>query len=151
MKKIVLLAILAMLTVACHNNSESELMGSKRTYPKLSQCLEEAFVYYVKEFDEPDTSAIYLINFLLKEPGAPKVDTLILIYELNKKTRADGIKGITTIGDYKVLIIDEYNVGKSLYNMDSLMDTDLDRFSPSKDIVDACSFILIGGSRLELI
>ena len=153
MEKIVIMTIFSMLAAACHSNYKSEAMGKNHQHPKLSPCLEDAFAYYISHEDKPDTSTIYLMEFLVGEPGFPQDDTLICFYAYNNKQVADDLRGLTTIGDYKVLVFDKHNVGKKFYNIDSLRHTDLDNFCipPSENLINCCAFVLDGHSYLHLL
>ncbi len=153
MKKIAIMTIFSILAAACHNNCESTTPVREHSCPKLSPCLEKSFDYYIKHEDNPDTSTIYLMEFTVGEPGFPQDDTLIFFYAYNNRLPADDLRGIMTIGDYKVLVFDKQNVGKNLYNIDSLRDTDLNRLciSSSEDLISCCAFVLNGDSCLNLL
>ncbi|MBO4308063.1 MAG: hypothetical protein J5848_07125 [Bacteroidales bacterium] len=152
MKKIII-PVITLLTVACYNNSESEVLGRNGLCRKLSPCIEDAFAYYIKHEDNPDTSTIYLMEFLVGEPGFPQDDTLILFCACCNRQLADGIKGIMTIGEYKVLVFDKQNVGNKFYNVDSLVDIDLDRLClpSSENLINCYAFVLDGDSNLYLL
>lgn len=153
MKKIVILSIIFILASACYNNSESVAWGREQYSPKLSHCIEESFAYFIKHEDNPNTSTVYMMEFLVEVPGFPPSDTLICFCACNKRQLADGVKGIITIGDYRVLVIDQQDIGGGYYNVDSLVDTDLNRLclSSSEVVTNCCVFVLDGDSYLYLL
>lgn len=153
MKEILIFTIFSILAAACHNNSESEVPERKHACPKMSSCLEDAFAYYIKHENNPDTSTFYLMEFLVGASGFPQDDTLICFYAYNKRQLAEDFRGLMTIGDYKVLVFDKQNVGKNFYNIDSLIDTDLNKLciSSSENLIDCCAFVLDGDSYLYLL
>lgn len=153
MKKIVIISIISILATACHNNSEYVTPGEEQLCPKLSPCIEGAFAYYIKHEENPDTSTIYSMEFLVGEHGFPQDDTLICFCMYDKGQSTDGLKGIVAIGDYNVLVFDKQNVGNEFYNADSLVDTDLNGLclSSSKDTIYCCAFVLDGNSHLYLL
>ena len=142
-----------MLASACYNNSDSVALGCKQSSPKLSPCIEDAFGYYIKHEDNPNTSTVYLMEFLVGESGFPIDDTMICFSACHKRQIADGVKGVMTIGDYKVLVIDKQDVGGKYYNVDSLVDIDLigPYFSSNVDVVKCCVFVLDGDSCLYVL
>lgn len=148
-----ILTVVAILTVACHNNTEYVTVGEEQLSPKLSPCMEDAFAYFIKHEENPDTSTIYMMEFLVGELGFPQDDTLICFCMYDKRHSADGLRGIMVIGDYKVLVFDKQNVGDEFYNADSLMDTDLSGLclSSSEDMINCAAFVLDGSPYLELL
>ena len=52
-----------------------------------------------------------------------------------------------------MLVFDKQNVGKNFYNIDSLIDTDLNKLciSSSENLIDCCAFVLDGDSYLYLL
>ena len=153
MKKIVNLSIISILAIACYNNSESLTPVEDHLCTKLSPCIEDAFAYFIEHEENPDTSIIYLMEFLVGEFGFPQDDTLICFCKYYKGQSTDGVKGIMTIGDYKLLVLDKQNVGYEFYNVDSLVDTDLSELCLpiSEDVINCLTFVLDGDSCLGLL
>lgn len=153
MKNNIIIFIISILATACHNDFESVIPTEELLCSKLSPCIEDAFAYYINHEENPDTSTIYMMEFMVGEPGFSLDDTLICFCVCHKWLVANGVKGIMAIGDYKVLILDENDVGRECYNEDSLINIDLDRLclSSSEDVVDCCVFVRDGDSCLHLL
>ena len=153
MKKIGVTFIISIFAIACHNNSKYVTSGEEQLCPKLSSCIEEAFAYYIKHEENPDTSTICLMEFLVGEYGFPQDDTLICFCMYDNRHSSDGLKGIIAIGGYNVLVFDKQNVGKEFYNVDSLVDTDISELCLSipEDAIDCCAFVLDGNPYLYLL
>ena len=112
-----------------------------------------AFTYYIEHEEQIDTSTFYAIMFSKGEPGFSREDTLIGIMKMVEMMPMDGFKGMISIGGYKVLVFDIFNLGESFYISDSLEDVDLNNIplSPCYGVEDFCTFVLDRGKYLRLI
>ena len=141
------------ILVSCHNNNtcmgESE---DRYLKPKLAPCIEEAFAYYIGSEDDHDTSYFYMMSFSKGEPGCPENDTMLSFCKYHDNMLAIGLRGITNIGEYKLLVFDDKNVGKDFYNLDSLRAVDLGccGLSYNEDIADCCTYVLDGSMYLKI-
>jgi hypothetical protein len=86
-------------------------------------------------------------------PGFSKEDTLIEFCQMLADGDEKGLRGITHIDNYKVLIFDENKIGADFYNMDSVKEVDLNnlRLSTSEEMIACYAFVLDGSANLELI
>lgn len=144
------------LFVSCQNNVRLDLVGEKNSSAGISQCIRDAFTYFIEHEDCPDTSYIYSMEFLTGVPGFPVEDTMIGFYMMSEgipmDNRIEAFKGLAIIDNYKVMVFDGQNIGKKFYNSDSLKRTNIDSLKfPSVDIVECCAFVLNGNDRLELV
>ncbi len=155
MKKTFFLLIVVFL-VSCHDNVRLEVVGDKISSAGISQCIKDAFAYFIEHEDYPDTSYIYSMEFLTGVPGFPLEDTMIGFYMMSEgipmDNRIESLKGYTIIDNYLVLVFDSQNIGKHFYNSDSLKRINFDSLKfPSVDIVECCAFVLNGNDHLELV
>lgn len=153
MKKTVFLIIDAFLLISCNYHSSLEKPDNKPPHSTVSQFVNEAFQYFIEHEDTPDTSTIYKITFMSGVPGFSKEDTLIEFCQMLADGDEKGLRGITHIDNYKVLIFDENKIGADFYNMDSVKEVDLNnlRLSTSEEMIACYAFVLDGSANLELI
>ena len=152
MKKTVVLTLIALFLWSCHNNINSEDVASKHiSAPKVAQCIEEAFAYYIGREDNPDTSIVYVMEFSRGYPSSKQEDTLIAFGQMHKRMPLNGLKGFVTIGDYKLLVFDESGIGTNFYNLDSLQEVDLRSLEFSTDSIMIFRDFIIVDSLLEMV
>lgn len=151
MKKIFFAITHLLLIVSCRNNAVFEENCSVEQQRKVSPCIEDAFFYYLEyDNDSADTSFIYSMDFLKGVPGGSTEDTMIVFYRMNENMPTNGLRGLITIGNFKLLVFDEQKIGESYYNVDSLKGIDLGECRLSTDDISVgCSFI-IGDSCLDV-
>ena len=75
MKQYVLTLIVAILSVACHDNKKICYSNDEQLL-KVSPCIEDAFYYFLKHENEtPDTDFVYSIDFMKGFPGLSDCNT----------------------------------------------------------------------------
>lgn len=153
MKKLVIFLAASILISSCRNIIGHDGLDYTEPSSGVSSCIEEAFYYYIDQENDSDTACFYSIDFLIEVPGFPLNDTLIGIYRMNDNSPMDGFKGVTNIGNYKILIFDKNDVGGDFYISDSLRKLSLNNlsFTSFDSLIYCCSFILNGSHNLELI
>lgn len=154
MKKNSLFVFSIILLISCHNNNiESVEYDYTNHYPRLASCIDDAFAYFIKTEDDRDTSIYYMMIFLKGESGFPEKDTILYFCKFCMSESASGFKGLTHIGDYKLLVFDKHDVGTNFYNIDSLKKIDLSGFgmSASNNIIDCCAYVIDGCGYLMIL
>ncbi|MBP5515432.1 MAG: hypothetical protein J6X86_00640 [Bacteroidales bacterium] len=138
MKKIIPFTLISLILFSCHNSTTSEEFVSKSTpTPKVAPCIEKAFAYFIGHEKNPDTSVCYVLEFLKGYLGNELEHTRIAFGPMHKSMPLNGFKGLITIGDYKLLVFDESNIGTCFYNTDSLKNVDLSslKFTPEDTLL----------------
>lgn len=115
---------ITLLLISCRSDKHDETI---QIQPTLASCLEEALSWFIEHENYTDTSYFYSISFHeYNEKLCVWDDTLILIGKPNKLFPKEGFKGYTTVGDFKLLVFDKQDLGKSFFNQDSLKSINLD-------------------------
>ena len=93
--------------MACHDNKKIGYSNEEQLL-KVSPCIEDAFYYFLKHENEtPDTDFVYSIDFMKGFPDRSDKDTMIGFCRMNENMPLDGLRGLLTIGEYKLLVFDE--------------------------------------------
>ena len=129
------LVIIALLVSSCNTNVKVDNSDTFSPKPNVAPCIKEAFDYFVLS-EHADTSAIYSIRISIGYFEYQFNDTTIGFHRTNKADPTDGLRGLTTIGGYRVLIFDEHDIGGRFYNPDSLKDVELDKLKLSTDSIE---------------
>jgi len=155
-----LISSLLIITVSCNTNIKEDHPNTISQPFKISPCIETAFYYYIDNLNCYTSdgcykdSTVYAIDFLKGLKGFSEEDSLILIYGINSWMTTcmttDGLKGITNIDNYKVLLFDKYNIGCSFYNSDSLKWISLDSLINFKETVKEGLLFKISNGYIEL-
>ena len=127
MKRMFLYAALSLVLFSCRNGVETEKESeSLAPRPKVAKCIEEAFAYFIKHERNPDTATLYSMSIMNGEPGFAIEDTVICFGRQNIYMSTDGFKGQASIGNYKILVFDNKNIGGSFFNRAALETLALD-------------------------
>lgn len=153
MRRIVLCIIILIGVSSCNNSTDVVASSCKKPSSAVSQCITEAFLYFISHDERPDTSIFYKLSFLKGLQGFSKEDTLIDYCRMLSGGDENGYMGILYINGYKVLVFDEKKIGNDFYNADSLNVVDLKSLSlPTSENMFFCyTFVLDGGGELELL
>lgn len=148
MKKGVIFFIICVIFASCINAKKNNGVFEKEFVDPCinSNLLKELFEYinFVELLEKTDSNKCFILEFLID-----KEDSIIVISRNMCWMNYSGYKGIMNIDKYDIAILDKENIGINFYNIDSLVNKNLDNLQCNNGELRGIAVVKIKGLEIK--